>query len=109
MRSSDYWIKTLGLEVHPEGGYFRETYRSDEMVTPEGLPDRFLGDRSCSTAIYFLLTENNFSSLHRIQSDELWFFHAGSALKVQMITPQGDYRCLTIGPNGPFQAVVVWG
>ncbi len=106
MKTADYWIEKLGLEAHPEGGHFRETYRADEMITTEGLPDRFLGDRSFSTAIYFLLTENNFSSLHRIQSDELWFFHAGSELKVQMIIPNGDCRCLTIGPDGPFQAVV---
>jgi predicted cupin superfamily sugar epimerase len=106
MKTADYWIEKLGLHAHPEGGYFRETYRADEKITTEGLPDRFLGDRSFSTAIYFLLTENNFSSLHRIQSDELWFFHAGSELKVQMITPNGNDRCLTIGPDGPFQAVV---
>jgi predicted cupin superfamily sugar epimerase len=106
MKTADYWIEKLGLHAHPEGGYFRETYRADEKITTEGLPDRFLGDRSFSTAIYFLLTENNFSSFHRIQSDELWFFHAGSELKVQMITPNGNDRCLTIGPDGPFQTVV---
>jgi len=106
MKTVEYWIEKLKLEAHPEGGYFRETYRSDEWIAIDGLPDRFLGERSFSTAIYFLLTENIFSSLHRIQSDELWFFHAGSELTVQMITPRGDCRCLTIGPDGPFQAVV---
>lgn len=106
MTDANYWIEKLGLQAHPEGGYFRETYRSAEKMTQDDLPDRFLGERSFSTAIYFLLTENNFSSLHRIQSDELWFFHAGSPLNIHLIEPNGDCRCLTIGPDGPFQAVV---
>ena len=109
MKSADDWIETLGLEAHPEGGYFREMYRSGEQIAQAGLPNRFRGDRSFSTAIYFLLTENNFSSLHRIQSDELWFFHAGADLNVHVIDQMGDYRCLTIGPHGPFQAVVTAG
>jgi predicted cupin superfamily sugar epimerase len=107
--NASHWIDELKLRPHPEGGYFREMYRSDETIPLEGLPDRFLGDRSFSTAIYFLITENIFSALHRIQSDELWFFHAGSNLSVHLIDPQGEYRCLTVGPDGPFQAVVPAG
>lgn len=109
MKTAEYWIEKLALEAHPEGGYFREVYRSAEQIAQENLPDRFLGDRSFSTAIYFLLTENNFSALHRIQSDELWFFHAGAPLNVHLIEPNGAYKCLTVGPNGPFQAVVPLG
>lgn len=109
MKNANDWIDALALEAHPEGGYFREMYRSGEVIAQDGLPDRFEGDRSFSTAIYFLLTENIFSSLHRIQSDELWFFHAGSDLNVHVIDALGDYRCLTIGPNGPFQVVVPAG
>lgn len=109
MKDATYWIEKLGLEAHPEGGYFREIYRASETIGADGLPDRFLGDRSFSTSIYFLLTENIFSALHRIQSDELWFFHVGSSLSVHMIDPDGDYTCFNIGPDGPFQVVVPAG
>ncbi|MBT3603281.1 MAG: cupin domain-containing protein [Candidatus Latescibacteria bacterium] len=109
MRTAQYWIDKLELETHPEGGYFGEMYRSTEKIAQDDLPDRFLGDRSFSTAIYFLLTENNFSALHRIQSDELWFFHTGSPLNVHLIEPSGEYTCLTVGPEGPFQGVVPAG
>lgn len=109
MKTAEYWIETLELRAHPEGGYFREMYRSVEGIAQAGLPKRFNGDRSFSTAIYFLLTENNFSSLHRILSDELWFFHMGSALTVHTIQLDSTYTCLTLGPEGPFQGVVSAG
>ncbi len=55
---------------HPEGGYYKETYRSDELIAHNALPERFVGDRSFSTAIYFLLEKGNFFGFHKIQSDE---------------------------------------
>ncbi len=107
------WIKCLNLERHPEGGYFRESYRAAETIATEGLPARFGGPRSCSTAIYFLLEGNDFSALHRIRSDELWHFYAGSALSVHVIYPQGHYRTLQLGGNWQkgqsFQATVPAG
>jgi predicted cupin superfamily sugar epimerase len=81
------WIDALGLVPHPEGGYFRETYRAAASV----------GERSVSTAIYFLVTRGSFSALHRIRSDELWHFHAGDALEVVTIDPRGMRRDLHLG------------
>lgn len=70
MPTIDALVQTLGLAPHPEGGYYRETYRASEQLT--ALPPRFPGPRSVSTAIYYLLAEDAFSALHRIRSDELW-------------------------------------
>ncbi len=62
-------IRQLGLRPHPEGGFYRETYRSDEAIAAAALPARYAGPRSFSTAIYYLLTPGSFSALHRLQSD----------------------------------------
>lgn len=70
-------IQKFNLLPHPEGGYFKETYRSVEQIPIIGLPERFKGDRPFSTAIYFLLAKANFSSFHKIQADECWHFYAG--------------------------------
>lgn len=108
-----YWIKQLGLIRHPEGGWFVETYRSMESVSGSALPERFSGDRSFCTAIYFLLEQGDFSALHRIKSDELWHFYAGGRLNVEVISPAGLHEQKILG-NDPasgesFQAVVSAG
>jgi len=111
--SLSYWIDTLGLTPHPEGGWFRETYRAAETILAAGLPARFGGDRAFSTAIYFLLASGQFSALHRIKSDELWFFHAGSPLLIHALTAAGEYRATALGPHPQsdqvFQAMVPAG
>ena len=76
------WIKKLELQPHPEGGYFKEVYRSDELASKEALPDSFGGDRNFSTAIYFLLEAHDFSAFHRIKSDEIWHFYSGTSLRI---------------------------
>lgn len=81
--------KELGLAPHPEGGFFRETYRSEETAGPGLLPERFPGERSFSTAIYFLLSRGDFSAFHRIKSDEIWHFYSGSTIIIHMIFPDG--------------------
>ena len=81
------WVEALELTPHPEGGFFRETYRSTAR----------LADRSVSTAIYFLVTRGSFSALHRIASDELWHFHAGGALEIVTIDPNGARSDLRLG------------
>ena len=73
------WIDRLHLQPHPEGGYFRETYRAPLILPRSALPGHG-GDRAASTAIYFLLAGDQFSAFHRIRSDELWHFYAGSTL-----------------------------
>lgn len=96
-RSAEYWIRTLSLQPHPEGGCFRETWRSAEHVTADGLPGRFAGPRSLGTSIYYLLRSGERSDLHRLRADEVWHFHDGGGLRLQLITPAGEHVELKLG------------
>lgn len=96
---ADRWIDLLQLEKHPEGGYYRETYRSSESIAKENLPKRFKGNRSFSTAIYFLLKGNDFSAFHRIKQDELFHFYAGSSLTIHVIDDSASYSTIRLGRN----------
>ena len=89
----EYWVEQLGLLPHPEGGFFKETYRSEQITEPFKKGEM----RSLSTGIYFLITSGNFSAFHRIKSDEMWHFYAGSPLKVHVIEPNCSYYILNIG------------
>jgi uncharacterized protein len=91
------WITRLGLQPHPEGGFFRETYRAAETIASEHLPQRFSGDRAFSTAIYFLLEGRDFSALHRIRQDEMWHFYDGCPLLVSSISPEGTLSVVRLG------------
>lgn len=81
-------VKKLDLKPHPEGGFYRETYRAGGKF----------GDHNYSTAIYFLLTPGNFSALHRIKSDEVWHFYSGDSITVVEITPN-EVKKTIIGSN----------
>jgi len=108
--NSDFWIAKLGLKEHPEGGYFKETYRSEIKLCQATLPERFDGERALFTAIYFLLTGEQVSHFHRLKADELWHFYCGSALTIHVIDRAGKYYHLRSGPNFEsgevFQAVI---
>jgi hypothetical protein len=110
-KDAQYWIKYLNLSPHPEGGYYRATYKSDLTIVRSALPSSYQGDRSASTAIYFLLDGRDFSAFHRIASDEVWHFYAGSSLVVYVIDPDGNYSELHLGSDEGevFQAVVKAG
>lgn len=86
-------VRTFNMLPHPEGGFYKETYRSKELISKEALTGSFSGDRNYSTAIYFLITEGNFSAFHRIKQDEIWHFYHGDALEVHVIYPDGNYHC----------------
>jgi hypothetical protein len=108
-----YWIDRLELELHPEGGHYRQTYRADLVLDKAALPPGFSGNRPASTAIYFLLEGKQFSAFHRLRSDEMWHFYAGGSLVVHVIDPSGKYSQMLLG-NVPdqgelFQAVVTAG
>ncbi|CAL2103728.1 Cupin_5 domain-containing protein [Tenacibaculum sp. 190130A14a] len=90
-------INQFDLTAHPEGGYFKETYRSSGVIQNEHLSSEFVGDRNYSTSIYFLLTSEKFSAFHKINQDEIWHFYKGSTLKLHMISPEGDYSFVLIG------------
>ncbi|MCH7412993.1 cupin domain-containing protein [Belliella sp. R4-6] len=96
-------VAELGLIPHPEGGYYKEIYRSELGI---GTPS---GERSTVTSIYFLLTSENVSKFHQIKSDEMWFYHEGSPLTVHVIDENGQYEKIKIGPvcenNRPQQMV----
>jgi len=99
MYDFQYWIDKLELTRHPEGGYFRETYRADETIDENCLPERFTKSRSLATAIYFLLTIDEFSAFHRMKSDETWHFYSGYPLKLHILTPQEGYYTKMLGNN----------
>ncbi|MCI4668338.1 MAG: cupin domain-containing protein [Bacteroidia bacterium] len=97
--SAAYWITKLGLEEHPEGGFFREVYRSDEQITQSGLPERYSGERSISTSIYFLLTSEKFSAFHKVNSDEGWHYYQGTQpVILYIISPEGKLSKVMLGP-----------
>ena len=112
-REARYWIEKLGLGRHPEGGYFRETYRAGVEIAREALPAEFTGARAASTGIYFLLNGDEFSAFHRLRSDEMWHFYSGSPLLIHVIDVAGDYTSICLGPDPKqgevFQAVVKAG
>ena len=90
-------ISQLDLSPHPEGGYYRETYRSELLLGPSCLPDNMTGERNCATSIYFLLTSESFSAFHRIKQDETWHFYAGSPIEIHMIEQSGQYNKIELG------------
>ncbi|MEP3209701.1 MAG: cupin domain-containing protein [Maribacter sp.] len=105
-------IAELRLKPHPEGGYFRETYRSKEEIPREVLDAKYSGSRNVSTCIYFLLTSYNFSAFHKINQDEIWHFYDGSPIRLHIISEAGVYANQLIGidiQNGQVPQFVVKG
>ena len=97
-------VDSLRLRPHPEGGFFRETYRSSARVTtPLGT------DRSALTSIYYLLTSDGFSAFHRLSSDEVWHHYRGSPLVLELIDPAGRHDSRMLGPDGPWQTTIPAG
>ncbi|MBI2880060.1 MAG: cupin domain-containing protein [Candidatus Tectomicrobia bacterium] len=95
-------IAALNLKLHPEeGGFFAETHRSEEWVPAEALPDRYRGGRSFGTCIYYLLTPDAFSALHRLESDEVFHFYLGDPVEMLQLWPDGSGRVLTLGDDIP--------
>ncbi len=90
-------IRKLGLQPHPEGGFFRETYRSEGVIRSESHDALVLGERNYSTCIYFMITSEGFSAFHRIHQDEIWHFYDGSPVELHSITPEGIYKRTVIG------------
>jgi predicted cupin superfamily sugar epimerase len=90
----DEIIRLLGLEPHPkEGGYFREIYRSNGNIATPG------GPRAYSTAIYFMLTKDTFSAMHRLCSDEIFHLYMGGPVEMLNIYPDGSGGIVRIGHN----------
>lgn len=110
LEAAESIIKKLELEPHPEGGYFKETYRSEGEILENQLPDVFEGDRNYSTCIYFLLTSETFSAFHKINQEEIWHFYKGETIQLLMISEEGKLSEVRIGnsiENGEVPQFVV--
>ena len=102
METAKSLIERHMLKPHPEGGFYRETFRSDFMIeTPSG-------PRSAGTSILYLLSRTDVSRLHRIDADEIWHFHAGCPLAIHSLFPGGATQVDYLSPDNP-QVVVKAG
>lgn len=97
MDSIENLIQKLELQPHPEGGYFKETYRSDDIISKSCLPDVFESERNYSTGIYYLLKSDDFSAFHKINQDEMWHFYLGDTIELTMISEDGVLTTVHIG------------
>jgi predicted cupin superfamily sugar epimerase len=92
-------IAALDLRPLPrEGGYYRETYRSADVL-PAGTLARFGAARSAATAIYYLLTPETASALHRLPTDEVFHYYRGGPVQMLQLPPGGPGRVITLGPD----------
>lgn len=90
--SEQFWIDKLNLVPHSEGGFFRQVYKSGQASTTWDKRER-----SYYTSIYFLLNQNSPSHFHRLNSDEIWYYHTGAPLTVHMIHLDGTYQAVKLG------------
>lgn len=97
METAEHIIRALNLIPHPEGGFFKETYRSSGQISQAHLGNDFQGRRNFSTCIYFLLLSEAFSAFHRIKQDEIWHFYKGAPIHLHMISPTGEHSKVDIG------------
>lgn len=99
MTTVEKLISQYDLQPHPEGGWYKQTYKSKEIIPVSSLPGRFKGDRVFSTVIYFLLEEGKFSAFHKIKSEECWHFYSGDPLHIYQIHRTGDLEIIMLGNN----------
>lgn len=90
MKTAEYYIKNLNMDPHIEGGYFKESFISNDEARK---------DKKLWSSIYFLLRTGEVSNFHRLKSDELWYYHDGEALTIYMITPEGELITSQLGKN----------
>jgi predicted cupin superfamily sugar epimerase len=93
-------IERLGLKPLPgEGGYFVETHRAAERLKSETLKGAHNGSRSLSTAIYYLLTAETFSAMHRLPGDEIYHFYLGDPVEMLLLKPDGSGEKIILGQD----------
>lgn len=96
--SAEDVIARLGLRPLPgEGGYFAESYRTGWSLASEQMRGDYPGERSAATAIYFLITPDQFSALHRLRGDELWHFYLGDPVELVTLDSDGNENAVTLG------------
>jgi uncharacterized protein len=97
-QTAEFWINKLNLQKHPEGGHFREIFRSENKVSGDAIKSRD-GARSMFTSIYYLLKGHEFSAFHRIKSEEMWHFFNGSPVTIYVINTEGKLEKRHLGPD----------
>lgn len=111
MTTAENLIKRYNMKLLPgEGGYYAETYRSNDTIQGSALPERYGQDKSCSTAILYLLTPGQVSNIHRINTDEIYHFYLGDPVQMVQLFPDGRSKVLFLGQDlqaGQFVQVVV--
>jgi predicted cupin superfamily sugar epimerase len=109
LQSAGYWIRKLNLQLHPEGGYYNELYRSKLEVSRWSSVS--VSVYNACTSIYYLLEGHDYSSFHRLASDEIWYFHKGVPLLIHMIGSNGVYTTheLSDSPTGSLTFMVEAG
>ena len=91
-------IKHLGLvSLESEGGLYAEVYRSEEFTDGDSLLKRYGSKRCLYTSIYYLITENNFSRLHKIKSDEIYHFYLGDPVEMINLFSDGSCKMVILG------------
>jgi predicted cupin superfamily sugar epimerase len=106
-KNASYWIDHLNLLPHPEGGYYKEVFRSKQQVLRLGAAEL----KQACTSIYYLLEGADYSGFHRIASDELWYFHKGEPLLIHMVDENGVYSSVELSDttSGVLSTVVEAG
>lgn len=111
MITAERIIKLYNMKLLPgEGGYYSETYRSNELVDKAALHERYGTDKAHSTAIFYLLTPETQSNIHRLKSDEIYHFYLGDPVQMVQLFPDGTTKVLFLGQDlqvGQFVQVVV--
>jgi hypothetical protein len=97
-------VRELELAPHPEGGFYREVFRS-----PHAVVDARGRTRSALTVIYYLLGSDDVSAWHRLASDETWHFARGSRLEIAALYASGGCAVSSLGPEGPYVATIPAG
>lgn len=91
------WLKLQPLPM--EGGYFAETYRSKFTLSQQFLPSGYSGERALSTAIYYMLTPDTFSAMHRLKGEEVYHFYLGDPAEMLLLKPDGSGEALLMGQD----------
>ena len=98
--SAEEIISYLGMERIPdEEAWFRQTYKSADVLTSESCGGRYATARTAGTAIYALITREGFSAMHRLQTDEIWHFYLGTPLELLLLHPDGSGELVMLGPD----------
>ena len=98
MLTADDIIRLLDLRLlDGEGGMFAETYRAAESIPRAALPGRYTSDRAFASAIFYLLTPDTFSHIHRLKSDEIFHFYLGDPVTMLQLHPDGTSGMITLG------------